>query len=225
MLFDTKNDAKEEAHEVAKKLPLNPPNPKQVAVKMETMKGRSGYNIYNINLYGPECKKIEQLFNQFAHMGFKNGYKFQAHITVDKALWDELKGQDNKTAFEVGIEFLPAELRMGDKLIASYKPARPAEWGRDYEKQSELKASENLDLKSMQDALMLSVDLQEKHSKALSFSADIFKSYIQDNPELKEQLLTKHEERAIYHFKDDRELLKIALESGIEKAYEILRKK
>src|SRR5271165_4105620 len=132
MLFDVEKDSMEEAHEIATRLPLNPPNSKKLTVKMDTMKGRTGYNLYNINLYGMEANKIEKLYNEFAHMGYHSGYKFQAHISIDKELYDELQKEGGKTAFEIGIEFFPAELRKGDKKLASYKPSRPVEWGREY---------------------------------------------------------------------------------------------
>lgn len=120
MLFDVKNDTPEQAHEIASKLDLHQPDPKGLTVDLSTMKGRSGYNLYNINLHGAETKRMEELFKEFASMGYKNGYKFQAHITVDKDTWDDFKSENGKTAEEAGIEFLPAQLRRGDEIVEDY---------------------------------------------------------------------------------------------------------
>lgn len=120
MLFDVKNDTPEEAHKIASKLDLHTPDAKELKVDLATMKGRTGYNLYNINLNGPETKRIEELYREFSSMGYHNGYKFQAHITVDKDTWDEFKSDNGKTAEEAGIEFLPAQLRQGDEVVEDY---------------------------------------------------------------------------------------------------------
>jgi hypothetical protein len=158
-------------------------------------------------------------------MGYHSGYKFQAHITVDKELYDELQKENGKTAFEVGIVFFPAELRKGDKKLASYKPSRPVEWGREYPEPDKLAASENLDIGTMRETLLMSIEVHPSHSKAISMSDDVLKNYLEDNPSLKKHLLVKHEERAHNHFGGDQEMLSYALQNGIRKAYELLRKK
>jgi hypothetical protein len=225
MLFDVENDTPEQADKIARELPLNPPDPKKVTIKMSTMKGRTGYNLYNIDLYGAECKKIESLYNKFSDMGYDNNYKFQAHITVDKGLWDEFQKEDGKTAFEAGIEFLPAELRLGDKIFASYKPSRPVEWGSENPAEDKLQASENLDVGTMKEVLLMSLEIDPKHLKAMGMGEQIFKNYMEDNPALKQHLLVKHEERAYHHFNGNYELLTYALKNGIKKTYEFLRGK
>src|SRR5271165_2771375 len=53
MLFDNEKDKPEDAHKIASRLQLNPPDPKTVTIKLSTMKSRLGYNMYNINLHGP----------------------------------------------------------------------------------------------------------------------------------------------------------------------------
>jgi len=225
MLFDEKNDKPEDAHKIATRLCLNPPNAKKTRIEFGTMQGRSGYTIYNINLMGPEADKIEKLYNEFSDMGFDNNYKFQAHISVDKKTFDEMQKYDGKTAFEAGIEFFPAELRMGKKIVASYKPTKPIEWGSEYPEEDKLHASENLDVATFKEALLMSIEIHKDHLKAVSFNEDTFKNYLQDNPDLKKHLLVKHEERANYHFRNDLSLLTFALENGIRKTYELLRKK
>jgi len=127
MLFDVKNDTPEEAHKIASKLDLHAPNAKELKVDLSTMKGRTGYNLYNINLSGPETKRMEELYKEFSKMGFHNGYKFQAHITVDKDTWDEFKSDNGKTASEAGIEFLPAQLRQGDEIVEDYSGLNKSE--------------------------------------------------------------------------------------------------
>ena len=225
MLFDEKKDKPEDAHKIASRLYLNPPNAKETRIEFGTMQGRSGYTIYNINLMGPEADNIEKLYNEFSDMGFDNDYKFQAHISVDKKTFDEMQKYDGKTAFEAGIEFFPAELRMGKKIVASYKPTKPIEWGSEYPAEDKLHASENLDVASFKDTLLMSIELHKDHLKAIGLNEEVFKNYLIDNPELKKDLLTKHEERTQHHFGNNLELLTFALKNGIRKTYELLRKK
>lgn len=222
MLFNVEKDTKEEAHDIAKRLPLNPPDPKKVTIKMGTMEGRTGYNLYNIDLMGPENKRIEGLYNEFSSMGYHSGYKFQAHITVDKATWDEFKKEDGKTAFEAGIEFLPAELRRGDKLLASYKPTIPTDWGKEYPAEDKLAASERWDI--VRDTIFTNPVLYTEHVKATMLDEYVLQRYVEDNPGLMETILKKHEERVWRHFEDE-ELRAFGIKYGVRKAYEQMRKK
>lgn len=212
MLFDVEKDTPEQVHEIAHKLALYPPDPKELTVKMATMKGRTGYNLYNINLHGPETKRLEELFNQFSSMGYHSGYKFQAHITVDKETWDAFQKEDGKTAFEAGIEFLPAELRQGDKLVVSYD-----------NKYNSLNKSE-IDMDTMKETILLNPGLGG-HSKAIVLPLSVFKNYLQDNPGLEQEILKKHEDRITHHFGENKELSDFALKHGIKKTYEFMRKK
>lgn len=223
MLFDTEKDSVEDAHEVAKKLALNPPDPKKVTIKLGTMEGRTGYKIYNLDLMGPENDRIKSLYEEFSHLGFKNGYKFQAHISVDKQTWEDMKAGDGKTAFELGIEFLPAELRVGEKLAASYKPEIPTDFGREYPAEDKLRASENLDLEILKETAFYIDAL--RYSLAVSLPSNLFKNWLEDNKELKTKLLHKHEDRVNHHFGQDAKLFNYAIEHGVSKTYALMRKK
>lgn len=222
MLFDPKKDSKEEAHEIASKLSLNPPNPKNTLIEFGTMEGRTGYTIYNVNLMGPENERIEELYKKFSKMGFHNGYKFQAHISIDKDTWDDLKAKNPKNAFEAGIEFLPAELRQGDKILANYKIDSPTDWGKEYPAEDKLAASENLAISVLKESAFYVTELFG--SPVISLPDNTFKNWLQDNPEMKKKILEKHEGRVIYHFGKS-EVAKYAIEHGISKTYELLRKK
>ncbi|HXN74925.1 MAG TPA: hypothetical protein VN855_00350 [Candidatus Acidoferrum sp.] len=222
MLFNPEKDTKEDAHEIAKKLPLNPPDPKRVTIKMGTMEGRTGYNLYNIDLIGPENKRIEDLYNEFSSMGYHNNYKFQAHITVDKATWDEFKKENGKTAFEAGIEFLPAELRQGDKILASYKLAIPTDWGKECPAEDKLAASEKWGI--VRDTILTNPVLYTKHVKATILDEYVLQRYVEDNPGLMETILKKHEERVLRSF-EDAELRAFGIKYGVRKVYEQMRKK
>lgn len=213
MLFDTEKDTSEEAHKIASRLELNPPDPKKITIETSTMEGRTGYTIYNINLIGPSLKRAKELRDEFSHMGFQNKYEFVPHITVDKATWDSFHKQNGKTAFEAGIEFLPAELRMGDKIVATY-PSKPAH---EHGSEGHLNKSEEF-FSLVRETISLVPDLKE-YSAAINLPDNILSNYIQDRPELEKKILRKHEARLRHHFGEDEELKEFARTHTIKEAY------
>lgn len=218
-LFDAEKDTTEEVHEIAQNLSLNPPDPKKVEVEPTTIEGRTGYTIYVLKLHGPEIKDIKENHDQFKHLGYHNNYVFAAHISVDKETWDRVKESGFKSAHELGIEFLPAELHHKDEVVAHYKPKHarlPGQLGD--EDKDKLAASESIIPTIVRETILVEIDLK-KHEKAIRLGDAEVIRYLQDNPGLKEEVLKKHEKRAEFHFSNDVEFLKWAIENGIKNAY------
>ena len=224
-LFDAEKDKEEEVHEIAQNLSLNPPDPKKVEIETTTIQGRTGYTIHVLKLHGPDIKEIEENHNQFKHLGYDNNYKFAAHISVDKELWDKVKESGTKSAHELGIEFLPAELRHKAKVVASYRPKMAALPGQvDREEKDKLQASESMVPSIVRETVLLEIDLV-KHAKVARLGDIELVRYLEDNPGLKEQVMQKHESRLTFHFGDNKELISLALEKGIRAAYESKNRK
>jgi hypothetical protein len=219
MLFDTEKDTAEEAHSIASRLTMHPPDPRKITIQTSTMQGRTGYTIYNINLIGPSLKNAKELRDEFSHMGFHNNYRFIPHITVDKDTWDQLHKENGKTAFEAGIEFLPAELRQGDKIVATYSARGPHEHG----SEGHLGKSEEF-FYLVRETISLNPDLN-KYSPAVVLSDELLIRYMQDRPTLESEVLQKHEDRLRHHFGENKEIKDFARTHTIREAYALYRKK
>jgi hypothetical protein len=119
-LFDRQKDNHEKVHEAARKLNLVPPNPREALIEPTTLKGRDGNTMHVLRLHGPHADNIrEHHNNNFQNLG-ETIPNFHPHITVDEPTWHAVKNSGAKTALEAGIEFHPAELRHGDRVIAKY---------------------------------------------------------------------------------------------------------
>jgi len=143
-LFDTSKDKPEHAHEVASRLSMNPPDSKEVHLEPATLKSRDGHVLHVIKLHGPHADVIKEHHGAFSHLGYQEKYQFAPHITVDKPTWDHIVNSGHKTAHDAGIQFMPAELRHGHKVVSSYKPKVAAPAGGDAHKEDKLAASEDL---------------------------------------------------------------------------------
>lgn len=119
-VFDSDKDNLKEAKEIASKLKLNPPNPKNVKLEFSTIPGRGGHVYHSINLFGPEVESLSKHFEKFSHMGFSQHKEFHPHIIVDEETWNNLKSKGFKTAYEANIFFSPAELRRGESILHNY---------------------------------------------------------------------------------------------------------
>lgn len=218
-LFDTSKDKPEQAHEVASKLSLNPPDPKETRIEPVTLKGRTGYTIHALKLHGSHAENMKEHHKKFSHLGYSENYEFHPHISVDKETWDHIVNSKASTAHEAGIEFMPAELHHKTKVVANYKPKVAAEFGADQPSKDKLTKSE------IKDAILMDIDLKSKHFKALSLNDQHLSNYLQDNSDLKEAVMKKHEERLEYHFGNNKYLMDLAREKGIKKAYESFKRK
>lgn len=223
-LFDAAKDKAEQIHEVASNLSLIPPDPKKVTIEPTTIEG-NGYTAHVLRLRGPEVKEIEEIHKLFAHLGYQEKYEFHPHISVDKETWDLVSNSESKSAHDLGIEFMPAELRHKDKIVASYrpKPARkPGEF--EVEEKDKLAASENMVPTMVRETVSLEVDLK-KHEKATRLGDIELIRYLQDNPGLREEVMQKYEKRSAFHFGTDAEMLKLCMEKGIRHAYMVKNRK
>jgi hypothetical protein len=73
-------------------------------------------------MHGPHAEKMKEHNSKSKHMGFEENYEYHPHISVPKAVHDDIKAKGHKTAHEAGIEFGHAVLRHGDKVLHTYKP-------------------------------------------------------------------------------------------------------
>lgn len=120
--FDPTKDKHHEVHNIASKLNMNSPNPKEVQIRPHVLKDRLGNDVYAIQLHGPHAEEIKEHHKKFSHMGHKENYEFTPHISVPKSVHDEIKASGARTAHDAGIEFGHAELKQGPKALARYKP-------------------------------------------------------------------------------------------------------
>lgn len=120
--FDKEKETPNEAHAAASKLDMSAPNPKEVGIETGKIKGRDGSDVYVIKLHGKHADKLKEHHNKLSGMGHKENYEFHPHISVPKSVHDDIKASGAKTAHEAGIEFDHAELKHGDKTLATYKP-------------------------------------------------------------------------------------------------------
>lgn len=120
--FDKEGDSEDEAHKAASQLDHQHIDPKKVGISTKVLKDRNGNDVYAIGLHGKHADKLKEHHEKFGHMGHKENYKWGAHISVPKAVHDEIKSKGHKTAHDAGIEFGHAELRRGPKTLQTYHP-------------------------------------------------------------------------------------------------------
>jgi len=123
--FDKEKDNHDDAHKTASQLDLTPPDPKETHIGTNVIKDRMGNDVYAITLHGKHADKLKENHKKFDHMGHKENYDWNAHISVPKAVHDEIKASGHKTAHEAGIEFGPAQLKRGKEVIHTYKLKEP----------------------------------------------------------------------------------------------------
>lgn len=118
--FDPSKDHLHSIHELAQHLPLNPPDAKNTQIEPGQFKDRLGNDVYVLKMKGNSADKIKEHNGKFAHMGFPANFEYTPHISVDKATHDKIKASGAKTAHEAGIEFGPAQLKKGPKVVKTY---------------------------------------------------------------------------------------------------------
>ena len=118
--FNPEVDHAHKIHEMAQHLPLNPPDAKNTQIKFDTFKDRMGNDVHTITLHGNSADKIKEHNAKFSHMGYPAKFEYTPHVSVDRATWDKLKSSGAKTAHEAGIEFGPAYLKRGPKVLKTY---------------------------------------------------------------------------------------------------------
>jgi hypothetical protein len=118
--FDANKDHAHEIHNMAKHLPLNPPDAKNTQIEPNQFKDRNGSDVFVITLKGNSAEKMKEHHGKFAHMGLPEQREWAPHISVPKDMHDKIKSSGAKTAKEAGIEFGNAELKKGPKRLKTY---------------------------------------------------------------------------------------------------------
>jgi len=122
--FDPAKDTTDQVHEIASKLPLNPPDPKKTRIEPGMFKDRLGNDVYVIKLHGEHADEIKSHNSKFSHMGFPSTFQYTPHVSVDKATWQQIVDSKAQNAHEAGIKFHPAELKQGHTTIKQYQPPK-----------------------------------------------------------------------------------------------------
>lgn len=184
-VFNTEKDHPHTIHNLARNLPLNPPDAKNTQIEPGQFKGQNGVDHYVLKLKGNSAEKLQEHNGKFAHMGDPQPYNFQAHVTVDKPTWDQVKASGAKTAHEAGLHFGNAELKRGPKTLKTYhhapdttEPVVPD--AGDFTSSVKVAKSEH-GIKS----LIKSDHSLHKFGKALALTGDAFKNYVEDTNLLK----------------------------------------
>ena len=118
-VFNTNTDSSDEAHKIASKLRMNPPDPAKTTIYPVKLKDKTGEDLFAIEL-GGDANRVKDHHSQFEHMGYPRKYSYTPHITIDEDIYNSLKDSKAKTAKDFGIEFGPAELRQGENKVKSY---------------------------------------------------------------------------------------------------------
>lgn len=118
-VFDSEKDHPHQIHHMANGLPLNPPDAKNTQIEPGTFETPNG-TVYVLKLHGNSAEKLKEHHGKFAHMGDKENYSFEPHISVPKEIHDKIKASGAKTAHEAGISFGKAQLNKGKKVLKTY---------------------------------------------------------------------------------------------------------
>lgn len=214
-VFHPEKDSSAKAHDIASKLDMSPPNPKNVNITPDTFKDRLGNDIHVLKLRGSSPDKMKEHNSKFSHMGYPAKHDFQAHVSVDKDTWHKIKNSGAKTAHEAGLKFGPAQLYQGHKILHTYKKSE----------NSMLKHFDNKKLNPSvaKEAIYTNSKLKKSHGKALLLKDEDFSRYIQDNPGLEEEIADHHLNRLEHHFGQDPDMIYHGWVGGVKHAYKMKR--
>jgi len=202
-VFEDKKDMNlDEIKDKVKQFDIKTPNPEKLKFKTTIFTSdRDEKKYYMLTMEGTD-KAYEDFYDSLKHCGtvYK---KFIPHITIDKDLYDRINEEGLKPE-EVMFEELTIEYGAGNTV-------------------HEFEKSENF-VSLVKETILLNCDLQ-KHLKVISLDSEFVFNYLQDNVDLKEQILRKHEDRIQHHFGDDKEALDFAMKHGIAEAYKFLNRR
>lgn len=234
--FNPEKDSPQDIHAIASKRNFVAPDANRTKIEPGMFKDRHGNDVYVIKLHGPDADKLKEHHQQFSHMGHSASYQFQPHVSVDKATWQKIVDSKATNAKEAGIEFGPAELRQGHKVLSTYSPKHDKLAASENMKKNEyegheilraishvensggkfanhrmLNGSENhktfgkygLTASVIRETVGLNRELKGKHSKAAKLDGADLHHYMQDNPDLDEDVAQKHLARIEHHFGKD----------------------
>lgn len=121
--FDKPGITIDDAHDYASQQDLKPINPHEVYVTPNVYPNRFGGKVHVLTLSGSGVDHIKQAHKAGSHLALPPAYKgeFSPHISIDEDLHNEISSlQGPIKASDLGIEFHPPELRLGEKTIAHY---------------------------------------------------------------------------------------------------------
>jgi hypothetical protein len=198
-VFEDKKDMDiEELKRKVKEFDIKTPDPRKLRFRTTIFTSqRDGLKYYMLLIDGSD-KAYEDFYDSLKHCGtvYK---KFMPHITIDKVLYEKINKEGLKPE-EIEFQELTIEAGAGNTIY-------------EFEKSEQF-------VPIMKETAFYT-DL--RNSVAISLPTENFKNWLQDNPQHKSELLAKHEERVRFHFGTE-EVAKYALEHGIAKTYEFLRK-
>jgi hypothetical protein len=148
--FDPEKDTTDQVHEIASKLPLNPPDPKKTRIEPGVFKDRMGNDVYVLKLHGEHADQIKEHNSKFSHMGFPATFQYTPHVSVDKATWQRIVDSKAETAHDAGIKFHPAELKQGHTTVKQYAPPKQ-------QVEEDLAASEKAELESLEKGTLANI--------------------------------------------------------------------
>lgn len=199
-VFEDKKEMNlQELKDKVKEFDIQTPNPDKLKFKTTIFTSeRDGKKYYMLLIDGAD-KSYEKFYDSLKHCGtvYK---KFMPHITIDKDLYEQINEEGLKPE-EVKFQELTIEAGAGNTVY-------------------EFEKSEHF-IQIMKDAAFYT-DL--RNSSVIALPDGVFHNWLQDNPEVKKELLIKHEDRVKFHFGND-EIAQYAIKNGIAKTYELLRKK
>lgn len=76
---------------------------------------------------------------------------------------------------------------------------------------------------TIHDTIRLNPDLKRQHGKAMALSGEALHRYMQDNPELEKQIVSKHIDRLVHHFGEDATKVGYAWNQGITRTNKHLK--
>lgn len=198
---DKKEMDVEELKRKVEEFKIRTPDPKKLKFKTTIFTSdRDGKQYFMLLIEGAD-KSYGDFYESLKHCGtvYK---KFMPHITIDKELYEQINN-DGLKAEEIHFEPLTIEAGSGNTVFEF----------------SELEKSENF-IQIMKEAAFYT-DLRD--SAIIALPDNMFKNWLEDNQDSKKQILAKHEDRVRFHFGTE-EVAKYAIQHGITKAYEFLRK-
>jgi hypothetical protein len=204
-VFEDKNEMDiENLKSKVKEFKIKTPDPKKLRFKTTIFTSEKDGKKYYMLIVSGTDKAYEDFYDSLRHCGtvYK---KFMMHITIDKGLYDKINEEGLKPK---EIQFMPLSIEYGaGNAVYEFK-----------------KSLDCMDIATIRQTILLNIDLNHNHPIAAGLSDETLKNYVEDKPELNEQILKKHEARVAFHFNVE-ELKRFAMENGIAKTYDILRKK
>jgi hypothetical protein len=203
----------EELKEYVKKNDIVAPDPQSLTFKpiiFESEATKLKYYMLKIDGLAPKYKALYDKYNKVG-----NVYKqFMTHVTIDKEIYDDIK-ENGITADDIEFSHLILEEGAGNTFhdFGKSENIQVSIWG-------EVACGK---LKIMPDIIRETINmhpsLKKKHGRASNLKGDDIRRYMEDHPELEDEIAKKHTKRLEHHFGQDKSKIKYAWENGIRDTY------